>query len=404
MERNLFMTPSALYSPAPRSMPVTQRHQQAAKAVLIWYSQNRRSLPWRAALGEAADPYHVWLSEIMLQQTTVATVSAYFQKFIRLWPKIEDLARANRDDVMAAWAGLGYYARARNLHATAIAVTADYGGVFPSSEAELRQFPGIGAYTAAAIVAIGFGQRAVVVDGNIERVTARWAAIKTPLPRAKPELYAVMDALTPAADSGSDRGHQGGYCAGDFAQAMMDLGAMVCTPPRRIKDGLSPPLCTICPLQKTCKATGHGAEHYPFKKPKMPRPDRLGIVAVIEDSGGHVALERRPDHGMLGGLDVFPGSGWADGSSTRTDYPLMEDSLVGQVMASMTDDKGHILNAKTEHIFTHFRVVLTIHRMNLAGVKPDLPSGLTWVAVAQLSDIALPTVMVKVAKTAGLMT
>ena len=222
--------------------PRSDRHHAATTALLSWYETHSRVLPWRAPAGSSADPYAVWLSEIMLQQTTVATVKTYFNAFISRWPDVRALAAAPRDDVLAAWAGLGYYARARNLHAAAVTVAEQHDGRFPDTEAGLRALPGIGPYTAAAIAAIAFGRRAVVVDGNIERVTARWQDVQIPLPKAKPTLHAVMDALTP-----DDR-------AGDFAQAMMDLGAMVCTPPRRQKadSARSLPDCASCPLHATC--------------------------------------------------------------------------------------------------------------------------------------------------------
>ncbi|MCE2516303.1 MAG: A/G-specific adenine glycosylase [Alphaproteobacteria bacterium] len=374
------------------SSSITPRHQAATTALLDWYDVHRRDLPWRARHGQRPNPYHVWLSEIMLQQTTVATVKSYFARFTERWPEVADLAAADRDEVMSAWAGLGYYARARNLHAAAKRVANDHGGAFPADEDGLRQLPGVGPYTAAAIAAIAFGQRAVVVDGNIERVTARWDAVTTPLPTARPELYRIMDALTP-------RGEQGSR-AGDFAQAMMDLGSGLCTPPRKTKNGLSQPSCMICPLMGTCAASGKAPENFPVKKAKTPRPDRHGVALVIEDQGGHIALERRRDDGMLGGLYVFPGSGWADGSPKVADYPMTSDCGGG----IMLDQFGHgeTLNTRVEHIFSHFRVILTIQRLRIEAKKPPLPDGLHWVDRGELAAKALPTVMVKVARAAGL--
>lgn len=381
----------------------TPRHRAAAAAVLDWYDRHRRDLPWRARPGVQPDPYHVWLSEIMLQQTTVATVRSYFAAFTERWPRVGDLAAAERDEVMSAWAGLGYYARARNLHAAAQYVAGELNGVFPADEDGLRALPGVGPYTAAAIAAIAFGQRAVVVDGNIERVTARWDAVSTPLPDARPQLYAVMDALTPQQDSGGASGHR----AGDFAQAMMDLGSGICTPPRKTKDGLSAPSCMICPLRETCAAAGSSPEGFPVKKPKSPRPDRHGVVLVVEDAEGRVALERRRDDGMLGGLFVFPGSGWADGSPKQEDYPIQEDSAAGRMIAALGG--GETLNTTVEHIFSHFRVILTICRLRLAdkgSVKAadvPLPPQVDWVDRDSLDRVALPTVMVKVAVAAGVL-
>jgi len=372
-------------------------HQQASLALLDWYDQHHRDLPWRVPpqaiqSGQRPNPYHVWLSEIMLQQTTVPTVKSYFAAFTQRWKTVDDLAAASRDDVMAAWAGLGYYARARNLHRAAQIVSQDHGGIFPNTEAELLTLPGIGAYTAAAIAAIAFGRRAVVVDGNIERVTARWANVTKPLPKSKPDLYQVMAALTPD------------HRAGDFAQAMMDLGAMICTPARRSGEGFSLPACADCPLQSTCATKGETAAALPRKAAKTPRPDRYGTALIITDQGGHVVLSRRPDQGMLGGLDVFPGSGWADGSKEITTYPIEAESAAGQMLARYDQQDGGQavrLNQQAEHIFSHFRVVLTVEKIQLDAVTPPLPHGLRWEAIDRLPQLALPTVMVKVARLAG---
>lgn len=396
-ERNHFMTAS----PAPDQEP-SQRHQDAAEAVLDWYDRHRRDLPWRAKPDQTPNPYHVWLSEIMLQQTTVATVKSYFAKFTQIWPHVTDLAKADRDDVMAAWAGLGYYARARNLHKTAIMISEEFGGNFPKHEDELRRLPGVGAYTAAAIAAIAFGQRAVVVDGNIERVTARWARVKTPLPIAKPELYQVMDALTPRDNPDAGKVSR----AGDFAQALMDIGSAICTAPRKIKQGkmketLSKPDCGKCPLAETCASKNHDPQFFPYKKAKTPRPDRHGIAIILEDGGGNVAIQRRGDSGMLGGLDVFPSTAWADGSAKVKDYPITPDSIPDQLIKNFGLPK--ILNNQVEHIFTHFKVIIAVHSLKLDAVKPDLPEGLVWAEKTKLSSIALPTVMVKVARLAGLL-
>ena len=369
--------------------PRSDRHHAATSALLSWYETHGRVLPWRAPVGSHADPYAVWLSEIMLQQTTVATVKTYFDAFISRWPDVRALAAAPRDDVLAAWAGLGYYARARNLHAAAITVAEQHDGHFPDTEAGLLALPGIGPYTAAAIAAIAFGRRAVVVDGNIERVTARWQAVETPLPKAKPTLHAVMDALTP-----DDR-------AGDFAQAMMDLGAMVCTPPRRQKSGagLTPPDCARCPLHATCLGRKGEAAALPRKQPKKPQPQRHGVVLVLQDGGGRVLLEERPDQGLLGGMLVFPGSDWADGSPARQDYPLHDALPVAAVLPQASVPQRR--NAGVQHVFTHFRLHLAIEEAVLDGQVP-LPPRYRWVARDQLAGLALPTVMRKVAKAAGL--
>ncbi|MGC6484719.1 MAG: A/G-specific adenine glycosylase, partial [Candidatus Puniceispirillales bacterium] len=335
------------------------------------------------------DPYAVWLSEVMLQQTTVATVKSYFEAFISRWPDVTALAAAPRDDVLSAWAGLGYYARARNMHAAAIIVARDHNGRFPDTEEELRRLPGIGAYTAAAIAAIAFGRHAVVVDGNIERVTARWQAVETPLPKAKPALTAVMAALTPA-----DR-------AGDFAQAMMDLGAMICTPARRLQSaaGLSQPACDQCPLAETCLGRHADPGRLPLKAPKKPQPQRHGSAVIFHDGAGGVVLEERPDRGMLGGMLIFPGSDWAGGSPDREDYPISPESPVAGLLAEA--ESRRILNSKVEHVFTHFRLHLRLEEALISRATP-LPPACRWVAMADLPSLALPTVMRKVARAAGL--
>jgi A/G-specific adenine glycosylase len=279
----------------------------------------------------------------MLQQTTVATVKPYFEAFTTRWPTVEALAAADDSDVMTAWAGLGYYARARNLLACARAVN----GRFPQTETELRKLPGIGQYTAAAIASMAFGQRAVVVDGNVERVVSRLFAVETALPAAKPELYRLTDSITPDTR------------AGDFAQAMMDLGSTICTPRN--------PKCLICPLQPMCQATN--PETYPRKTPKTAKPDRTGIALWIEQNA-HVWLIRRPDKGLLGGMRALPGGGW-DGS----DCP----------------ETGHLLGSVT-HGFTHFNLTLAVHKSSCA-----LQPGGEWWPVDRIEEAGLPTIFAKAA-------
>lgn len=359
---------------------------------MAWYHKNGRVLPWRAAPGGKADPYAVWLSEIMLQQTTVATVKGYFNAFIERWPDVHALAAAPREDVLAAWAGLGYYARARNLHAAAQYVADTHHGQFPQTEAELRALPGVGAYTAAAIAAIAFGERAVVVDGNIERVTARWQAVSEPLPGAKPQLRDVMDALTP---------REG---AGDFAQAMMDIGAMICTPSRQTTVSAgeqSQPACDLCPLAPTCVGRHDNPAQFPVKAPKKTKPQRRGVAVVFRDGAGRVLLEKRGDQGLLGGMLVFPGSDWADGNPRREDYPL----TAGMVAADLLEHAAHCqrLNEGVDHVFTHFRLTLSIHEA-LIKAETAVPDGYQWVDADSLPRLALPTVMRKVAEAAGLIT
>jgi A/G-specific adenine glycosylase len=265
--------------------------QTVATKMLDWYDGHARALPWRAAPGAPLpDAYRVWLSEVMLQQTTVAAVVPYFARFTTRWPSVEALAAAADADVMAAWAGLGYYARARNLLACARAVAAR-GGVFPDTEAELRQLPGLGAYTAAAVAAIAFGRRAVVIDANVERVVARLYAIGEPLPGGKAAIRAAAEAITPQAR------------AGDFAQAMMDMGAGICT--------TRAPRCLLCPLADRCQARKLGKpETWPVKQAKKPKPQRIGRAFWIEQEG-QVWLVQRPAKGMLGGMRALPDDGWS---------------------------------------------------------------------------------------------
>lgn len=315
----------------------------ASNALLGWYAVDKRRLPWRAEAGERPDPYRVWLSEVMLQQTTVAAVRPYFEAFTRRWPSVEALAAAADEDVMSAWAGLGYYARARNLLACARAVVREHGGRFPDSEAELLKLPGIGRYTAAAISAIAYGRRAVVVDGNVERVVARLFAEE-----AKARLYARAAALTPEGPSG------------DFAQAMMDLGAAICTPPA--------PACPRCPLASFCAAHAAGdPERYPVKAKKKPRPSRSGTAYWLEHDG-HVLLVKRPSKGLLGGMAALP----SDAAPADADW----------------EEAGSV-----EHVFTHF--ALTMHLL-CAEVRAREGEGRWW-PVSRLGEAGLPTLYARLA-------
>ncbi|MBI3673627.1 MAG: A/G-specific adenine glycosylase [Rhizobiales bacterium] len=265
--------------------------RRLSRELLAWYDRHRRKLPWRALRGAVADPYHVWLSEIMLQQTTVAAVKGFYAAFLAKWPTLTDLASASLDDVLRAWAGLGYYARARNLHACAKMVTAEWGGRFPDTVAELGKLPGVGPYTAAAIAAIAFGRRLAAVDGNAERVIARLHAIATPLPAAKLEIRVRAQALVPETRPG------------DFAQGLMDLGATVCTPRR--------PACPNCPWAEHCAARRCGnPETFPLKRPKPALPVRRGVAFWIERADGAVLLRRRPEKGLLGGMMEVPCARW----------------------------------------------------------------------------------------------
>jgi A/G-specific adenine glycosylase len=335
-----------------------------AAALLAWYDRHRRVMPWRARAGEAPDPYRVWLAEIMLQQTTVATVGPYFERFVKRWPTVKALAAAPREDVLQQWAGLGYYARARNLHACAQAVANAHGGVFPDTEEALLDLPGIGPYTAAAIAAIAFGRSSVVVDGNVERVATRVFAIATPLPRAKVEVRAALADIVPP-----DR-------PGDFAQATMDLGATICSPRR--------PKCMLCPWELACRAHAAGeAENYPVKLKRAKRPTRRAIAFVLTDRTGAVWLRRRPDEGLLGGMMEVPSSEWAPGEpSEKTARAAAPAALAWRT-----------LPGTVRHGFTHFELELTVWAAQ--GRRADVAGG-EWVAAGNLGEAALPTLMRKV--------
>jgi len=326
--------------------------------LLEWYGRSARRLPWRAPPGApATDPYRVWLSEVMLQQTTVAAVGKYFAEFTRRWPNVEALASADDAEVMAAWAGLGYYARARNLLACARAVAAG-GGEFPDTEAGLRALPGIGDYTAAAVAAIAFGRRAVVVDANVERVVARLFAIADPLPGARLAIRCAAASITPD------------LRPGDFAQAMMDLGATICTPRR--------PACVLCPLRGDCAAFRSGdPERLPVKARKAARPTRKGSAFWLE-ADGHVLLVRRPDRGMLGGMRALPSGPWTDAEPGLTDAPAtVEWRTAGTVT----------------HVFTHFALDLAV----LVGEGRDCEAPGEWWPVERIDDAGLPTLFAKAA-------
>lgn len=339
----------------------------SAQALLAWYDRHHRDLPWRISPGMAAkgirpNPYHIWMSEVMLQQTTVQAVKAYFAKFLKLWPTVTDLAEAPVEDVMAAWAGLGYYARARNLKKCAEAVAFEHGGVFPGTEEGLRHLPGIGDYTAAAVAAIAFNRPAAVMDGNVERVISRLYTIDAPLPGSKPVMKARVAALTP-----SDR-------PGDFAQAMMDLGATICTPKR--------PACALCPFNGACRALrGDDPERFPVKQKKKDKPVRIGAAYVVVNAAGEILLRRRKDSGLLGGMTEVPTTGW----TARIDG---DDSEDGAPFPAAWQPCGAI-----SHVFTHFELRLSIYRAQITSRSGD--DG-WWEPVTNLDAQALPTVMKKV--------
>lgn len=341
-----------------------------AQMLLAWYDRHHRELPWRtspamAARGKRADPYHVWLSEVMLQQTTVQAVKPYFLKFLAAWPRVDDLAAAPVEDVMAAWAGLGYYARARNLKKCAEAVAREHGGVFPDTEEGLKQLPGIGDYTSAAIAAIAFNRQAAVMDGNVERVISRLFAIDAPLPGSKPAMKAKVAELTP-----SER-------PGDFAQAMMDLGATICTPKR--------PACALCPFNGACLALARDEpERFPVKAAKKAKPVRLGAAFVAVNTEGEILLRRRIDSGLLGGMTEVPTTAWTariDGGTEVSHAPF----AAGWQMA------GVIV-----HVFTHFELRLTVYRAQVPDGLQTGPDDGWWEPVTNLDAQALPTVMKKV--------
>ncbi|PKU23766.1 A/G-specific adenine glycosylase [Telmatospirillum siberiense] len=337
-----------------------------SKRILAWYDRNARVLPWRAPPGRVADPYHVWLSEIMLQQTTVVAVAPYFLTFIKRWPTVKDLAAASLDDILTAWAGLGYYARARNLHKCAQLVAEWRDGVFPDEEEALRGLPGIGDYTAAAIAAIAHGRPAVVMDGNIERVIARMFAVTDPLPAVKPKLKALAAGLTPSSRPG------------DYAQALMDLGATVCTPRQ--------PACVLCPWLQDCDASHQGiADELPAKLAKPARPTRRGLAFWTLRKDGAVLLRRRPESGLLGGMMEIPSTPWR-----AEPWDLAEARDSAPVAAEWRPLSGMVT-----HTFTHFHLELLV----VAGRArtPELAKGL-WCPLDGLGDQALPTVMRKVVR------
>ena len=338
-----------------------------ATALLTWYDRHRRTLPWRAGPGEIADPYHVWLSEIMLQQTTVAATIPYYERFLTRFPTLQALAAAPVEDVLAAWAGLGYYARARNLHACARTLVARHGGVFPDNASALRSLPGIGDYTAAAIAAIAFDAPAAAVDGNVERVVARLYAVAAELPAAKAELRRLTARLVPP------------QRAGDFAQALIDLGATICTPKK--------PACAVCPWMGACAARRRGdPETFPVKAPKKEGRLRRGAAFVVVRSDGFVLVRSRPPTGLLGGMTEVPTTQWTHDFDGGAEL----GPRLGRVRP-----KWRRVGGVVTHAFTHFPLELVVY---VAEVSADAaaPPGARWVRHADLRGEALPNVMRKV--------
>jgi A/G-specific adenine glycosylase len=342
--------------------------------LLEWYDRHRRALPWRPLPGERADPYRVWLSEIMLQQTGVKTVGPYFLKFVGRWPDVEALGRASLDDVLRMWAGLGYYSRARNLHACAVKVLCDHGGVFPDTEEGLRSLPGIGPYTAAAIAAIAFDRHTMPVDGNIERVVSRLFAVEEPLPQAKPLIQRLATTLLGAVRAGDEESR-----AGDSAQALMDLGSSICTPKK--------PACALCPLNDDCAARARGdQEIFPRKAPKKTGAQRRGAAFVVT-RGDQLLVRTRPEKGLLGGMTEVPTSDWL---ATQDDKAALKQAPELKRLA-----RWHRKAGVVTHVFTHFPLELVVYTSSVSA-RTRAPEGMRFVPIATLQGEALPNVMRKV--------
>jgi A/G-specific adenine glycosylase len=350
----------------PRSAKIKKPKRDVADLaaeLLVWYDRHRRVLPWRAPKGKRADPYRVWLSEIMLQQTTVQAVAGYYRKFLERWPDVRALAAAKEDEVLAAWAGLGYYARARNLHAAARIVANEMGEKFPATAEGLRALPGVGSYTSGAIAAIAYDERQAAMDANAERVIARLYAVTTALPKAKPELHALGFALVPKR-------------AGDFAQALMDLGSAICTPKR--------PACSSCPWADDCVARAQGIqETLPRKAPKRARPLKRGAAFVARDASGAVLLIKRPDKGLLASMLEPPLGPW------REDFPSKAQALKEAPFPAPWIRRFGLVR----HGFTHFELEIEVYFAQLA--KRPKAAG-QWIAANRLGEVALPTVMRKI--------
>jgi len=334
-------------------------------SLLDWYDRNARVLPWRS---DEPEPYRVWLSEIMLQQTTVTAVMPYFESFLNRWPDVASLAKADLDEVLHAWQGLGYYARARNLYKCAGHIVAEHGGRFPETEAELMKLPGIGAYTAGAIAAIAFGRKAAPVDGNILRVMSRLMRLDKPLPGVRDEAGTILADLVP-----EDR-------PGDFVQALMDLGSAICTPKR--------PRCQACPWENGCLSSATGdAERFPVRVPKRQKMVRHGVVFWMETEDHQILLRKRPERGLLGGMIEIPSTDWREGK-----WQLDEAMALAPAETSWEELAGEV-----RHTFTHFHLHLTVLA---ACVKPGNQYGGFFCPLDRLSEQALPSVMKKIVRLA----
>lgn len=345
-----------------------RRPSPLSARLLAWYDRNARVLPWRAARGERADPYRVWLSEIMLQQTVVKAVIPYFEAFVSTFPSVRHLAQADREEVLRLWAGLGYYSRARNLYACAQAVVEHHDAAFPDTVEDLLKLPGIGAYTAGAIAAIAFGKPAAAIDGNVERVVSRLDAIKTALPLSKPAIRVRTEALVP-----EDR-------AGDFAQALMDLGATICTPKN--------PHCDLCPLAEHCQARVEGNPAlYPIKAPKVKKPQRYGAAFVARRKDGAVLVLTRPDKGLLGGMTGLPTTEW---TASKPDETALQSAMPFKAAWTKRD-------APVTHVFTHFALTLDVYVVEM-GQSVKAPKAHRWSSANGPEGEALPTLFRKVVR------
>jgi len=346
---------------APPAMRL-KRHE-IAPLVLAWWDVHRRDLPWRASPGERRDPYRVWLSEILLQQTTASAAVPYFQDFVARWPRVEALAAASLDEVISAFAGLGYYARARNLHACAREV-ARRGGLFPRNEAALRALPGVGAYTAAAVAAIAFDEKAAPVDGNIARILARLYALEAPFARSRRAIAEAAAALTPAERPG------------DFAQALMDIGATICRPRR--------PDCPACPLLGSCAAARAGEpDAYPRRASARPKPERVGAAFFARRADGSILARRRLPEGLLGATLELPGGRWE--AAERGEVGLAEAPFAAS---------WRRLPGEVEHAFTHFALRLTLYAAEV-GSSPPTAEGMIWIDPAMADAAGFSSLMLK---------